>query len=148
MNGFAELDQAVDAFCQFVQSLPPKSLAGQAWGPKSILAHLVYYHELYVAQAQAFLNRQPVKLYAGTYRDLNAQIAERWRDVPVEKLVRRFKRANRRLGKIYATCDPQLVIVPIKQGVKPHSLAKLVRAVAAHVRNHQKQIEKEKIRKK
>jgi hypothetical protein len=82
-------------------------------------------------------------LYQGTYRDLNVQIAERWRDVPIEKLVRRFRTANRRLGKIYAACDPQSIVVPIKAGVKPHPLAKLVREVAAHVRNHQSQIKRE-----
>ncbi|MBI5031626.1 MAG: hypothetical protein HZB51_13945 [Chloroflexi bacterium] len=143
MNDFAELNQAVDSFCQFVESLPQKELTRKTWGPKSILAHLVYYHELYTKQAQACLDRKPIKLYDGTYRDLNAQIAERWRDVPIEKLVRRFKSANRRLGKIYATHDPRLVLVPIKQGVKPYPLAKLVPEVAAHVRNHQRQMKKE-----
>ena len=143
MNDFALLTQAVDSFCAFVESLPLSELESKTWGPKSVLAHLVYYHELYVIQAQASLDNKPVKLFEGGYYELNARIAERWRDVPVEKLVRRFQSANRRLEKIYATCDPRFVIVPIKAGVKPHPLTKLVREVTAHVRNHQHQIEKE-----
>jgi len=146
MNDFGELDQAVDSFCEFIESLPAKELADKTWGPKEVLAHLVYYHELYVKQAQACLDGKPIRLYEGAYYNLNAQIAERSRTVPTEKLVRRFKRANHRLKKIYTTNDPRLVVVPIKANVQPHPLSKLVSEVAAHVRHHQRQLKK--IRKK
>ena len=56
---FVPLDQAVEDFCRFIENLPPEVATQQAWGPKEVLAHLVYYHELYVAQAQAYLAGTP-----------------------------------------------------------------------------------------
>jgi len=143
VDDFAALDQAVEEFCQLIETLPRQALRAEGWGPKSILIHLVYYHELYVAQAQAFLDHKPLKLFQGAYYTLNAQVVQKNRLVPITKLVKRFRIANRRLGKIYAMCDPVQVIVPIKLGVAPHQLSKLVRAVTSHVKNHQRQIEKE-----
>ena len=142
MNDLAELTNAVEDFCGFIETLPRSSSKEKTWGPHSVLAHLVYYHELYVRQAQAFLSDKPVKLFRGAYYELNAQVAQRYRNIPDAKLTRRFRAANRRLGKIYAAHDPRRVVVPIKEGVQPHRLDKLVRAVTAHVRNHQRQLEK------
>jgi hypothetical protein len=143
LNDFAELTQVIEDFCAFIESLPRQSLKGKTWGVQSILAHLVYYHELYVRQAQAFLDGKPVKLFQGSYNELNAQIVRDYRKIPVSKLVRRLRTANQRLGKIYAACDPKLVIVPIKESVQPHRLDKLVKAVTGHVRNHQRQIKRD-----
>ena len=148
MDDFFALAQAVDDFCQLIENLPPETLQEKTWGPQAILAHLVYYHELYVKQAQAFLDDTPTKLFQGPYYELNAQVVKNCRRIPIPILVRRFQSANRRLGKIYRACDPEQVIVPIKQGVQPHRLDKLVRAVTSHVRNHQRQIEKDWVRRK
>ena len=142
LSDFVELTQAVEDFCAFIETLPRSSLKGKTWGPQSVLAHLVYYHELYVRQAQAFLDGKPVRLFRGTYRELNSQIASSHRDIPIPQLVRRFRTANRRLGKIYMTCDPDHIVISIKEGVQPYSLNKLVPAVTSHVRNHHREIKK------
>ena len=140
---FAPLDQAVEDFCWFMQNLPQEAATQRAWGPKEVLAHLVYYHELYVAQAQAFLAGTRVELPKGRYSDLNAEAAERCRDVPIDELVRRLRIANRRLGESYAEGNPDEIVVPIKTGVRPYRLAKLIPEVAAHIRNHQRQLQTE-----
>ena len=140
---FAPLDQAVEDFCRFMQNLPPEATAQRDRGPKEVLAHLVFYHELYVAQAQAFLAGTSVDLPKGRYSELNAEAAERFRDVPIDELVRRLRIANRRLGELCAEGDPEEIVVPIKTGIKPYRLAKLIPQVASHIRNHQRQLQTE-----
>ena len=140
---FAPLDQAVEDFCRFMQNLPPEATAQRAWGPKEVLAHLVFYHELYVAQALAYLAGTRVELLKGRYSDLNAEAAKRYRDVPMDDLVGRLRIANRRLGELCAANDPDQIVVPIKTGVRPYRLAKLIPEVASHIRNHQRQLQKE-----
>ena len=142
----APLDQAVEDFCQFIQNLPQEDATQRAWGPKEVLAHLVFYHELYVAQAQAFLAGSRVKLPKGRYSDLNAEAAERCRDVPMDELVGRLRIANRRLGELCAAGDPDQIVVPIKSGIRPYRLAKLIPEVASHIRNHQRQLQAERRR--
>lgn len=83
----APLDDAVEEFCRFVQSLGPDITAQETWGPKEVLAHLVFYHELYVAQVEAFLAGSPVDLPRGRYSDLNAAAVQRYRDLAAQSPV-------------------------------------------------------------
>jgi hypothetical protein len=143
MKDFAQLEQAVEAFCRFIEDLPEEALAEQAWGAKEVLAHLVYWHEVYVSQAQCLLSGEPVPILQGRYRDLNALAVERSRGVPVAELVRRFRAANRTLGEILLECDPQQVIIPIKTGVRSYTLTRLIAEVHAHVRGHLQKLKRE-----
>ena len=43
---------------------------------------------------------------------------------------------------IFIESDPQQVVIPIKHGVKPYTLAKLLPDVAGHIRNHQSPLRK------
>ena len=140
---FAPLDQAVEDFCQFIQNLPQEDATQRAWGPKEVLAHLVFYHELYVAQAQAFLAGTSADLPKGRYSELYAEAAERFRGVTIDEMVKRLRIANRRLSELCAAGDPDQIVVPIKTGVRPYRLAKLIPEVASHIRNHQRQLQME-----
>jgi hypothetical protein len=142
---FDTLEQEVEAFCQFIESLPPKALLEQSWGPKEVLAHLLFYHELYVSQTRAVLSGQPLELLTARYRDLNAQVAESSRGVPVQELLFRLRAANCQLGELVAGCDPVQVVLPIKKGVKPYPLTVLIPEVTSHIRNHRRQLQKAKL---
>jgi len=48
MSDTERLTETVVRFCQFIEGLPESALLDQDWGPKEVLAHLVYHHELYV----------------------------------------------------------------------------------------------------
>lgn len=139
----APLDDAVEEFCRFVQSLGPDTAAPQPWGPKQVLAHLAFYHELYVAQIEVLLAGAPVDLPRGRYSDLNAAAVQRYRDVPVDEIVSRLEFANRRLGELCIAADPEQIVVPIKAGVRPYRLTKLIPAVTSHFRNHLRQLRKQ-----
>lgn len=141
---FAPLDQAVEDFCRFMQNLPPEAAAQRDQVPMEVLAHLVFYHELYVAQAQAFLAGTSVDLPKGRYSELYAEAAERFRGVTIDEMVKRLRIANRRLGELCAEDDAEEIVVPIKTGVRPYRLAKLIPEVASHIRNHQRQLQTER----
>jgi aminopeptidase YwaD len=136
------LTETVDQFCRYITALPADALAEREWGPKEVLAHLVYHHELYVGRVQAFLSGTPADLPVGRYKDLNAQAAASSRCIPPAELVDRFRTANQRLSELYQQHDPREIPVQIKAGVRVFTLAELVPAVEGHVRNHLKILRK------
>jgi len=112
----------------------------QEWGPKEVLAHLVYHQEGYAAQIQALLMNEPFHPPQGRFRDLNALAVAANRGIPIEELVSRFHLATKKLKSLYQNCDPTKVFLEIKKGSKCWRLFELVPAVESHIRNHQKQI--------
>lgn len=136
MNDSERLRETVETFCHFIEQLPAAAQAEQEWGPKEVLAHLVFYHEGFVNQIEARLADRPFDLPKGRFSDLNAQIAAASRDVPVDELVRRLRAAGMRLCDLYAAHDPTQIMVQIKQGSKVWPLADLLSAEEGHVRGH------------
>jgi hypothetical protein len=131
-----QLEGTVERFCVYVLSLPESALAEQDWGPKEVLAHLVYHHELYVHLVETYLAGVPVEPPQGRFRDLNAAAVAATRGEPVLELVERFRRANRRLLELYRDNDPKLIPVEIKARSKLRTLAGLLPEVEAHIRGH------------
>lgn len=143
MNDSERLTKTVDRFCQFIAALPPDALAEQEWGPKEVLAHLVYHHELYANLVEAFLAGTPMEPPRGTFRELNAQAVAASRGIPPSELVDRLRKANQRLVELYQQNNPREIMVEIKAGAKLRTLAELVPEVEAHVRNHLKRLRKD-----
>jgi hypothetical protein len=143
MNDLEKLETTVEGFCRFIEGLPKAAMIEQEWGPKQVLAHLVFWHESYVAQIEALIDGAPFELPRGRFSDMNAQAVVASRGASIAKLVRRFRAADERLRALYATHDPATIALEIKQGAKRWRLADLVPAVEAHVRNHHRQLERE-----
>ncbi len=148
MNDIARLRDAVDRFSAFILALPADTLADQStdgasgeWGPREVLAHLVYHHELYVALVEAWVTGTAAAPPAGTFRELNAQAVAANAGVPAAALVARLQEANRRLEQLYLGHDPHTIGVAIKAGAKPRTLAALVPEVEAHLRNHLRKLQ-------
>lgn len=136
MNDSARLVENVGRFCQFITTLSACALVEQEWGPKEVLAHLVYHHELYVKLVEMFLAGTPVEPPKGRFRDLNAEAVAASRGITATELADRLQAANQRLVKFYQQHDPSTITVEIKAGAKLRTLAELVPEVEAHVRNH------------
>lgn len=143
MNDPERLTKTVNRFCQFITGLPADILVKQEWGPKEVLAHLVYHHELYNNLVEAFLAGTPMEPPQGTFRELNAQAVAASRGIPSSELVERFQKANQRLVELYQQHDPGEITVEIKAGAKLRTLAELVPEVEAHIRNHLKKLRRE-----
>lgn len=142
MNDSERLTETVNRFCQFISALPAATLGEQNWGPKEVLAHLVYHHELYVNLVEAFLACKPVVPPTGRFRDLNAEAVAASRGTSPAELADRLQKANRRLVKLYHDHDPNEITVEIKTGAKLRTLAELIPEVEAHIRNHLEKLRK------
>ena len=142
MKDSTRLTETVDQFCQFITALPASALVEQDWGPKEVLAHLVYHHELYVNLVEAFLAGTPVASPKGRFRDLNAAAVAASRGVSPARLVTRLQKANQRLVEVYQQSNPGEITVEIKAGAKLRTLAELVPEVEAHIRNHLEKLRK------
>jgi len=143
MTDIEKLNLAIGDFVAFLRSLEPAQLRLQDWGPHEVLAHLLSYHELYVAQTAAAVAGVPQEIPSGRYSDLNARSVEQFRDCPLDEMIARLELANRELARLYALHDPQKVIIPIKTGVRPYFLERLVPEVASHFNNHLKQLRRD-----
>ena len=55
MNPTEKLAETVESFCHFIEELPREMLVEQDWGPKEVLAHLLFYHEGYGQEIEAQL---------------------------------------------------------------------------------------------
>ena len=140
MEDIDRLAETVKAFCQFIERVPEAILVEQEWGPKEVLAHLVYHHENYVAQVQAITSGISIPLPVGRFRDLNAQAIAASRGIPVAELLTRLRLADQRLRDLSRSCDIHEISITIKQGSKPWILAELLSAIESHIRNHQKEL--------
>jgi hypothetical protein len=139
----ARLTETVGAFCSWIESLPPRDLRDQDWGPKEALSHLLYWHEHYLAQSQAALAGKTLQLPAGRFSDLNARAVAKHRALEGAALVRRFRSANRRLCALATDNDPRKIAFRIKQDSQLWRLSDLIPAVEAHIRNHLRALKKE-----
>ncbi len=134
--GTIKLSQTIEAFCRYIQNLPPAALEEQDWGAREVLAHLVFHHELYVRLAEADVFRLPYVPLEGKYREINARAVATNRGYSPSELVARLEQANRRLVELYEQHDPSKICVQIKAGVKIRKLQELLPEVEAHIRNH------------
>jgi len=136
MDDCQRLTDTVERFSQFIDGFPASALMEQDWGPREVLAHLVYHHEVYVMLVVGLLSGQPVAPPQGRFSDLNAAAVAASRGIPTPELVARLRQANQRLVQLYREHDPAAIIVEIKAGAKPRTLAKLLPEAEAHIRNH------------
>jgi hypothetical protein len=132
------LTTTVVKFCRFIEELTEAKLQEQPWGPREVLAHLIYWHELCAAQAEAARDGRSSELPEGQFSDLNA-VAQN-RDESLSEMLRRFREANDRLVSA-ATASPDIVI-QLKRGSKDWPLVELIPNLESHIRNHLRQLEK------
>lgn len=131
-----ELRQAVDEFCQFIRQLPSAGLMEKAWGPKEVLAHLVFWQESYLAQARAILAGEPFEPPRGRFEEMNAQVVAASRGVPVEKLLRHYREVNEQLCHLAQIHDLEGIALVLKKGAAPRPLTWFIAAEAEHARDH------------
>jgi hypothetical protein len=132
----------VETFSRFIETLPSTMVCEQAWGSKEVLAHLVFHHESYADQVKALHKGDPFAPPRGRFSDLNAKAVNSSRHVPVQALIERFHGANETLCRLYEVVDPHSIVIEIKQGAKPRTLAELIPEVEAHVRNHHRRLKR------
>jgi hypothetical protein len=136
MDEAERLHTSVDALCRFIESLPPSALVDQPWGPKEVLAHLVYWHETYVTQLQAILTGRPYLLPEGRFRDINARAVEQGHHRSVAQQVARLRAADRRLTTLARDPSAATAVMVTKQEATPRRLPGFLDRVDGHIRGH------------
>ena len=143
MKPLQQLEDTVDQFCQFISSLPENHLLEQDWGPREVLAHIVYCHELYLHLIEANCAGKITEPPEGRFSDLNRNAVAASRSIPIPKLIDRLQATNQRLISLYQKHDPKEITVEIKVGAKPRTFAELMIEVEAHIRSHLKKLRKD-----
>lgn len=130
------LCEAVDEFCHFIEELPNTALVEKAWGPKEVLAHLVFWHESFVTQIEALLAQESIEIPEGRFRDLNEQVVKASYSASVDELVCRFRAANERLCGFAQNHHLKNITLKIKKGSKSRALSSLMAEEVGHIRTH------------
>jgi hypothetical protein len=136
------LDATVEDFCVWIAQLPEREMRAQGWGPREVLAHLVYWHEWYLAQSEAVLAGRTLRLPSGRFADMNSEAARKFHNMRPAALTRRFRAVNRRLSRLAEAHDPMKIAFRIKEGSKRWRLSDLIPAAEAHIRNHLRALKK------
>jgi hypothetical protein len=110
---------------------------------RGVRAHLLYWHEHYLAQSKAILSGKTYPLPPGRFADLNARAAEKMAGLSSTVFVRRFRTANRRFRRLALANDPRAIAFRIQQGSQPWKLSDLIPAAEGHIRNHLRKLKKE-----
>jgi hypothetical protein len=142
MHDCDKLEQTVNAFCAYIQSLPDADKEEQTWGPKEILVHLVQFHENFVNQTEAILAKQAYENLKGRFDQVNAQAVRMNRGVSIDKLIQRFQIADQRLRHFAQTCDADGLQVKLKAASKPQSLSSVITMVEHHIRSHHHRLQR------
>jgi hypothetical protein len=137
------LTSTVEDFCAWIESLPARATRPQEWGPREVLAHLVYWHEHYLLQSRQILAGKPCTPPSGRFADMNAGAVEKFQTTPIPLLTKRFQLANRRLCRLASPGQAGKIAFSIKHGSKRWRLAELIPAVEAHIRNHLRELKRE-----
>jgi hypothetical protein len=90
-DGPMRLTASIEGFCRTIEQLPARAFLVQPWGPRQVLAHLVFWHENYVRQVEAGLSRKGWLLPEGTFETLNARAVASLAGVGVPTLLARYR---------------------------------------------------------
>lgn len=140
-----ELNAAVREIANYILQLPAAEKRNQAWGqetfgPKEVLAHLVFYHELYVEQMQALEKGAAFEPPQGTYDELNRKAVEASLVTETDALAQRLLASQARMNVLYQALDPDEDQVQAKREAKKRTLRKMVEQEARHIRRHLREL--------
>jgi hypothetical protein len=130
------LSETVDGFCQMIEHLPARALLEKPWGPRQVLCHLVYWHEIYVRQIEARQAHKGWLLPEGGFKELNAEAVASLASVGVPTLLARFRTANSRLCRLAMEPKSAGAHIQLKVDSKNWPLDEFLDQVEAHIRRH------------
>lgn len=137
------LSTAVDAFCGYIEGLPAEALVDKAWGPKEVLAHILYWQEVWVAEAEAVLAGRPYSLPEGRFEDVNSEVARASHGVPVDDLLSCLRAVQERLRRVASEPGAGDILLQLKMGAAQQPLEWLILGEAEHIRDHQRTLERQ-----
>jgi len=141
LNEVDTLAHAVDDFCLYIEKAPEKQLNEQEWGPREVLAHLIYWHEQYVNQIEAIKAGKPAEASHSSVKERNARAASASRNKPISVLIKQFREIDLRLRHYITVLDPQMFI--LKGQTTPQTLDSILESKIRHIQGHLKWLKKQ-----
>ena len=135
-DGPQRLTSSVETFCRTVEQLPAHAFLVKPWGPRQVLAHLVFWHEIYVRQIEAGRAGIGWLFPVGTLKELNEEAVASLAAVGVPTMLARFRAANTRLCRLAADPNTAGARVQLKRDTKSWPLSEFILQVESHVRRH------------
>jgi hypothetical protein len=135
-QAIASLDDAVEKLMRTFGEMPARVGEDLDWGPREMLVHIVFAHELYVSYMRAILEHKEPPLFRGLYREQNARALAENREPSIPDLLRRLEAAHRQLAQWIL--DPAVQTAPFyfKAGSKARDLTAALNEIAGHIRGH------------
>ncbi len=141
-DGPRRLTASIEAFCRIVEQLPAHAFLVKPWGPRQVLAHLVFWHEIYVRQIEAGQAGIGWLFPEGTLKTLNEEAVASLAAVGVPTMLARFRAANTRLCRLAADPKTAGARVQLKRDTKSWPLSEFILQVELHVRRHGEEIQR------
>lgn len=137
ISAVERLQTAVSQFHTFLDSLPAAKKQPKVWGPREVLAHLVFWLETYVAQVEALLAGEEPPLPSGRYNVLNETAVAHSRSASVTSLQQRHRAACEYLLEIASRRNSDEIVFTLKEGsTHKQSLTWYFQAEARHIQHH------------
>jgi hypothetical protein len=136
----ARMTATIQTFCRIIEQLPAHAFLVKPWGPRQVLAHLVFWHETYVRQIEAGQAGMGWLFPEGTLKTLNEEAVASLASVGVPTMLARFRAANTRLCRLAADPKTAGARVQLKRDTKSWPLSEFILQVESHVRRHGEEI--------
>lgn len=132
----ARLDHAVAKLIDVVSGLPDGLRQPSEWGPREMLVHIVFAHELYAKYLRSTVEGREPPLFEGLYREQNARALSENANIGVLELISRLKTAHADLKRLVVRPATQSAPFYFKAGSKARSLETALGEVVGHIRGH------------
>lgn len=139
-EALTELDEAIDGLIAAIESLPAELRRAAEWGPREVLVHIVFAHELYISYLRATTTGEKPPLFEGRYNDQNARALAENTHTREATLLKRLRDAQAEIGLLVAAPAVKRAPFYFKRGAKRRTLVQALDAIVSHVRGHTRDI--------
>ena len=136
MDDISDLRVAVSEFCAWCEALPAAARIEKAWGPKEVLAHLLFWLDGYRQQLAAQLEEKLVEVAQGSFADINELAVTDSRSAAFEALLARYQAVSQQVCELAEELDLDSTTLILKKGSPARPLRWFIRGEAGHIRSH------------
>lgn len=136
-QAIARVDEVLAEALRFFRHAPDGSAApGGPWGPKEVLAHIVWWHTFSCESVEGVLAGRDPQPPQGVVDAINAQAAAAHAATPIAALADRLEAVHQRMvAAMRALPDPSAIVMRRPDGSAFNAPQRL-QIVANHVRGH------------
>lgn len=101
------------------------------WTAKEVLAHITFWHESFARNISDLGKKREPHVLKGSMNDVVNRGVHENRDVPIDILLRRIRKAQRIIEK--HIFDDAIILIPYKQGSRSYTRAEHLDVVTRHI---------------